>query len=348
VLILDEPTAALSPEDAQSLFGVMRRLAAEGKTVLFVTHRLNEVRQVGSTVTVMRHGRVVGTCAPDAGRDQIVALMLGEAKPLFLSYEPSPVVADRPVLEVRDLHVAATLGSGLRGLDLEVRPGEIVGIAGVEGNGQRELIRSLIGLTPPEQGAVSIDGHDVTGASPAVRTQLGLGFVADDRHSLGMVGGLSVSENLLLTRQRAFTRRGLLDRAAISADVTDRIRDFDVRLSSPEQIIGRLSGGNQQKVVIARELARDLKVLVAAQPTRGVDAGAAHYIHSRIVALRDSGVGVLLLSAELDEVLSLSDRVIVLAGGTSAHAAHRPWDRQAIGAAMSHDHTDASEEVPHA
>ncbi|WP_154755271.1 ABC transporter ATP-binding protein [Amycolatopsis pithecellobii] len=341
VLILDEPTSVLGPEDAQALFVVMRKLAAEGKTILFVTHRLNEVRQVASTVTVMRHGRVVGTCDPSADRDEIVALMLGESKPLSLTYAPPPRRGKTEVLRIRDLHAAATLGSGLRGLELSVRPGEIVGVAGVEGNGQRELLRSLIGLTRPEHGTISIDGHDVTDAPPAERTRLGLGFIADDRHGLGMIGGLSVSENLILTRQRRFTKHGLLDFKSIDSDVAARIREFDVRLSSPQQLIGRLSGGNQQKVVIARELARELKILVAAQPTRGVDAGAAHNIHSQIVALRDRGVGVLLLSAELDEVLSLSDRVVVLAGGVAAPAAARPWDRQAIGAAMSHEHPEA-------
>jgi general nucleoside transport system ATP-binding protein len=305
ILILDEPTAVLTPGEVDDLFEVIRSLVAAGKSIIFITHKLREVLAVADRITVLRGGAVVGEADPRAATAASLAtLMVG--RNVSFSVEKSPSSPGAPVLQVRDLAVADDRGSTtVGGFDLEVRAGEIFGIAGVEGNGQRELIEALMGMRPKLGGTVEIDGHDVTSATPRQVIDLGVGHVPEDRTKHGLVAPFSISDS----------RRGLRQEGAIRDRAADLVARFDVRTPSPDVATSTLSGGNQQKVIIARELTGDPKLLVVAQPTRGLDVGSIEFIHREIVRLRDQGAAVLLVSAELDEVLNLSDRIGVIYRG---------------------------------
>jgi simple sugar transport system ATP-binding protein len=317
ILILDEPTAVLTPGEVDDLFEVIRGLVAGGKSIIFITHKLREVLALADRITVLRGGRVVGEALPsDATPQTLATLMVG--RDVSFSIEPTPARPGAPVLAVTDLVVEDDRHSiSVDRLDLEVRAGEILGIAGVEGNGQRELVEAITGMRTPRSGTIVIDGHDVSRATPREIIDLGVAHVPEDRTKHGVVGPFSVSDNLVLNRFRRapFARRGLRDERAIRARAADLIQRFDIRTSSPDAPVATLSGGNQQKVIIARELTEGPKLIVVAQPTRGLDVGSIEFIHRELVRLRDSGAAVLLVSAELDEVLSLSDRVGVLYRG---------------------------------
>ena len=319
VLILDEPTAVLTPAEVRELFGVLRALVAEGRTVVLITHKLDEVVAIADRVTVMRHGEVVGGMARgDLSAEAIARAMVG--RPVLMEVEKAPAAPGDVVLAVEGLTVAGR-GSrpALDGVSFELRAGEVLGVAGVEGNGQTELVEALTGLRAPAAGRVTLSGRDVTVAPVAARHDAGLAHVPEDRHARGLVLEMSVSDNLLLGRQRELSRGPLLDREAVRGHAERLIREFDVRPADPAATVAGLSGGNQQKVVIARELSRPgLRLLVCAQPTRGVDIGAIELIHRRILAARDGGAAVLLVSAELSEVRSLADRVVVLHRGRIA------------------------------
>jgi ABC-type uncharacterized transport system ATPase subunit len=358
LLLLDEPTGVLGPEEIDGLLATCRRVAEAGTAVVLVTHKLAEVMRVGDRATVLRGGRVVGSGplardgepAGDRLRAaDLVGLMVGrEASSLDPvlaasvgvvdrpgepatsdadpsadpaadpSAAPAPNSSSEPVLAVRDLVV--TDASGARrvdGVDLEVRPGEIVGIAGVEGNGQSELVAALSGALRPERGTILLGATDVTRAGPRRRTALGLGVVPEDRHHEAVVAGLSVTTNLLLGQLRRFRRFGLLDTRAMSAAATELARRFDVRAASLDAPMSSLSGGNQQKAVLARELTLDpLRCVVAAQPTRGLDLGAVDDVVGHLRAAADAGVGVLVVSSELSELLVLCDRLHVAYRGS--------------------------------
>jgi ABC-type uncharacterized transport system ATPase subunit len=315
VLILDEPTAILTPQEVDDLLAVLRRLAAEGKTIVLVTHKLREVMAVADRVTVLRHGRTVATLeARDTTADAIAELMVGRPpRPLTRpeAREPGEVVLEATGLVVHSERGAAAV----HGISLTVRAGEIVGVAGIEGNGQSELVQCLVGLRPAEAGQVRLGGVDVTRASIAERRARGLAHVPEDRHLHGVVLDFSVEENVILGAQASY-RRGLgLDRARMRTDTTRVIAEHDVRPPHPEVLMSALSGGNQQKVVIGRELSRTPRLLVAAHPTRGLDLGAIEHVDQALVAARAAGTAVLLVSAELSELLAIADRVLVMFGG---------------------------------
>jgi simple sugar transport system ATP-binding protein len=342
LLILDEPTAVLTPQEIEDLLAVMRQLAEAGKSIVFITHKLKEVKAIADRITVIRRGRVVGSAEPSASEDELAALMVGRAVNLTVAKEPA-TPAD-PVLEVEGLVVVDDRGHRVvDGVDLAVRAGEILGVAGVEGNGQGELVEAVMALRPAVGGAVRLSGRPVLDAArhhtSTTRDVLrsGVGYVPADRGHDGLVPDFTVAENLALdTYDRPPFGSGLaLWPAAIRSAGRDRIDEFDVRTSSEQTPVGTLSGGNQQKVIVARELSRPLKLLIAAQPTRGVDVGSTEFIHGRIVAERDRGAAVLLVSSELDEVLALADRIAVMYRGTIIAVVPPDTPREKIGLLMA-------------
>lgn len=327
VLILDEPTAVLSPPEVQDLWGVLRTLRADGGTVVLITHKLDEVIAVSDTITVMRAGATVsrlptaGTTPRDIARamvgrdvhlhlDAMGAVRAGEA------HAPASVSRGDPVLRVQNLRVRSDRGTtAVNDLSFDIRPGEIMGIAGVEGNGQTELLEAIAGLRRVQGGHVHMGTHALIDLSVRERADLGLSHIPEDRHRRGLVLDYSIADNLILGRQHHFASRGRLDRVRIAANAAEQVQRFDIRPPLAELPARALSGGNQQKIVIAREMGRAFSVLLAAQPTRGVDVGAIEFIHAQLRAARDAGKGILLVSADLHEVLALSDRIGVMYGG---------------------------------
>jgi len=316
VLILDEPTAVLTPQEIDDLIRVMTELRDAGTSIVFITHKLREVRAIADRITVIRRGKVVGSALPSASEAELATMMVGRSVNLVVD-KPEAKVAET-VLSVRDLTVADDRGqTTVDGVSFDVAAGEIVALAGVQGNGQEELVESLLGLRHPVSGSVWMKGTDTAGESVDDILGRGVGFIPEDRQHDGIVSGFSVAENLVLDLyHRDEFSRGLslrLDR--IAANATSRVEEFDIRTSSPDAMASTLSGGNQQKVVVAREMSRPLTLLVASQPTRGVDVGAQEFIHRRIVDERDRGTAVVIVSTELDEVLGLADRILVMYRG---------------------------------
>jgi general nucleoside transport system ATP-binding protein len=316
VLILDEPTSVLTPGETEELFTIMRQLKADGRSVIFISHKLKEVQAIADTVTVIRRGRVVGSLPPTASDAELAALMVGRNVELAVTKEAaSPGDA---VLEVRDLVIEGHPGqAAVNGVSFDVRAGEILGMAGVQGNGQTELCEALLGLRPVLAGTVRLNGRDITAQTPRQRLRAGIGYIPEDRQDDGLIAGFSVASNIVLdVYDRPPYARGLaLNLDAISGAASSRVKEFDVRTTSIGTPVGTLSGGNQQKVILAREIGRDLKVLVASQPTRGLDVGSIEFVHRRLIEQRDQGVAVLIISAELDEIYALADRIAVLYSG---------------------------------
>ena len=317
VLILDEPTAVLTPQEAEDLFGIMRSLIAEGKSIIFITHKLKEVLAISDRITVLRDGKVVGTTTPsETNEDELATMMVG--REVILQVEKGPADPGDPVLKVADLQVRDIRDQVVvRGVSFDVRAGEILGIAGVQGNGQTELVEALTGLAPVESGQVFVDGKETTNFRPRAVTESGIAHVPADRHKHGLVLGYPIDENLMLQTyyRRPFSRRTFIQPKAVRENARKLVEEYDVRTPSIGTPAGSLSGGNQQKVIVARELSRDIRLLIANQPTRGLDVGSIEYIHNRIIEKRDEGVGVLLISSELDEILGLSDRIAVMYAG---------------------------------
>lgn len=317
VLILDEPTAVLTPQEAEDLFGIMRSLIAEGKSIIFITHKLKEVLAIADRITVLRDGKVVGTTKPsETNESELAAMMVG--REVILQVEKGPADPREPVLKVEDLQVRDIREQRVvRGVSFEVRAGEILGIAGVQGNGQAELVEALTGLAPVEGGQVFIDGKEITNLRPRAVTESGIAHVPADRHKHGLVLGYPIDENLMLQTYylQPFSQRTFIQPKAVRENARKLVREYDIRTPSIDTLAGSLSGGNQQKVIVARELSRDIRLLIANQPTRGLDVGSIEYIHRRIIEKRDEGVGVLLVSSELDEILGLSDRIAVIYAG---------------------------------
>ncbi|HEX2722147.1 MAG TPA: ABC transporter ATP-binding protein, partial [Gemmatimonadaceae bacterium] len=334
ILVLDEPTAVLSPPEVRELWSVLRRLRESGGTIVLITHRLDEVIEISDTITVMRAGQTVerlttsGTTASQiaramVGRD-VTLTSRDESSALGTAYTGEPVEPGfnpsddmTSAIRVADLVVLGSLNTRVvDGVTFSIRPGEILGIAGVEGNGQTELIEALAGLRPLVSGTIRINGHDVTRENVAERRQAGMSHIPEDRHHRGLILDYSVADNLVLGLQEQFAnRQGLLSGQRIAENATARITEFDIRPPAPEVPARNLSGGNQQKVVIAREMGRSFGVLLASQPTRGVDVGAIEFIHSQLREARAAGKAILLVSAELKEVLALSDRIAVMYRG---------------------------------
>ena len=317
ILILDEPTAVLTPGEVDDFFAVVESLTVQGKSIIFITHKLREVLAVADRITVLRAGRVVGTTtAAGATQQSLANLMVG--RDVVFRVDKAEANAGAPVIRVQGLQVEDDRGvETVTGLDVEVRAGEIFGVAGVEGNGQRELVEAICGMRPATGGRVEMLERDTTGWSPRKIHELGVAHVPENRSKHGVVAQYSIADNLVLNRyhHRDFSRRGVRNTAAINAEAIELVERFDVRTPGVDAAIDTLSGGNQQKVIVARELTGDLRALVVAQPTRGLDVGSIEFIHRKIIELRDQGVGVLLVSAELDEILSLSDRIGVLYRG---------------------------------
>jgi simple sugar transport system ATP-binding protein len=349
ILVLDEPTAVLTPQETEEIFAVLRRLADAGHSIVFISHKLYEVLEIADRITVIRRGRVVGERTPKGTTEEDLAeLMVGREVSLTVDRGTSKPAA--PMLKVRGLKALDDRRhEAITGIDLDIRAGEILGIAGVAGNGQDELVEALVGLRRPSTGTVELDGLDITGHDPRSVNAAGVAFVPADRHRFGIVLSFPLTDNLVLTgyRRRPYARGFLRDEAAIRRTADERIAAFDIRAPSANVRAATLSGGNQQKVIVAREFARDLKLLVLDQPTRGLDVGSIEFIHRQVIAKRDAATAILLVSAELDEVLELSDRVLVMyRGRIVGEFDGRTADKNEVGLLMATGGHEAQAETP--
>jgi len=338
ILVLDEPTAVLTPQETKEIFSVLRRLRAEGYAIIFISHKLYEVLEIADRITVIRRGKVVGSRTPAATNEEDLAEMM-VGREVNLTVDRGASQPGDVVLQIEELRVKDDRGSeAVRGVNLEVRAGEIVGIAGVAGNGQDELVEAIVGLRRPSAGRIRLADHDLTSVGARQRHRLGVGFIPADRHRFGLVLSFPLSDNFILTDyyEAPYARGMIRDEAAIEARAVRGIRDFDVRTPSARVTCGTLSGGNQQKVIVAREFEGEQRLLVLDQPTRGLDVGSIEFIHRQAIAKRDVGTAILLVSAELDEVLELSDRIAVMYRGQIVSVRDgRTADKNEIGILMA-------------
>jgi ABC-type uncharacterized transport system ATPase subunit len=317
ILILDEPTSVLTPQESDELFTILRSLKSEGKSIIFISHKLKEVLNISDKITVLRDGRVIGSVTPqDTSEQELASMMVG--REVILKVDKSEMKQGAPVLRVTDLEVDDQRGvKVVDGISFTVHEGEIYGIAGVQGNGQTELIQALTGLLPFQNGEVVIRDKKIAGEDPREVTLLGIAHIPEDRQKYGLVLQYPVRDNLILCSYyvEPYSKRGILDYPVISKKAERLIEEYDIKAPSINSITDTLSGGNQQKTVVARELARDINLLIASQPTRGLDVGSIEYIHKKIIETRDAGRGVLLVSSELDEIMSLADTIGVIYKG---------------------------------
>jgi simple sugar transport system ATP-binding protein len=317
ILILDEPTAVLTPQEVNELFSIMRSLVEHGKSIIFITHKLREVLEFADRITVIRGGKVVGTTTPqEANQNTLAAMMVG--RDVDLHVDKSPAKPDDVVLNVDDMVVLDEIDQvAVKNVSFEVRAGEILGVAGVQGNGQTELVKALTGLSHPISGSATLLGEEISAASPRVITELGSAHIPEDRQKDGLVLTATVADNLVLNTYylEPFAERVIIQEGKVLENAAEIIDNFDIRTPSSLIPVGSLSGGNQQKVIVGREFSRPIKLLVAAQPTRGLDVGSIEYIHNRLIEKRDAGCAVLLVSTELDEIMELSDRIAVMYRG---------------------------------
>ncbi|WP_127571400.1 ABC transporter ATP-binding protein [Georgenia faecalis] len=336
VLILDEPTAVLTPQETDELIAIMRQLRDGGTSIVFITHKLREVRAVADAITVIRRGRVVGKASPTSTETELASLMVGRT--VSMAVDKAPAQPGEETFAVRDLTVLDPAGNVVvDGLDLGVRRGEILAVAGVQGNGQTELTETILGLTEPVTGSITLDGTELLGRGVKDRLRAGIGFVPEDRSTDGVIAGFSIAENLVLDLYDTapFASGPALSPQVVHENAERRTQEFDVRFTSVDDAISTLSGGNQQKVVLAREMSRPLRLLIASQPTRGLDVGSIEFVHSRIVAERDGGTPVLIVSTELDEVLALADRIAVMYRGRVVGVVPGGTDRDVLGLMMA-------------
>jgi len=317
VVVFDEPTAVLTPQEIVEFFGIVRSLKDSGRGIVFITHKLKEALKLADRISVLRRGKSVGEADPKTATEaELAEMMVG--RPVQLIVDKDPAHPTTTVLDVDDLVVLDPTGRAVVDhVTFQVRAGEIVGVAGVQGNGQTELVDALTGLNRPSNGSITVNGTVVTHASPREVHDLGVAHVPEDRQRSGLVGAFSIIENLALTdfHQPPLSHHGVMDWEYAARHAEELVEQYDVRTPSIQTSVGTLSGGNQQKVIVARELSRDVSLCIASQPTRGVDVGSIEYIHSRIVAERDRGSAVLIVSTELDEVMALADRVLVMFRG---------------------------------
>jgi general nucleoside transport system ATP-binding protein len=337
LLILDEPTAVLTPQETEGLFTIMRSLAASGRSILFITHKLKEVLAVADRITVVRQGRVVGTTTPaETSEEGLATMMVGRNVDLVVRKEAAKPGA--AVLEVAGLTLTDERGvRTVDDVDLTVHAGEVVALAGVQGNGQTELAEALLGLHPVRAGTISLDGTDITGVSPRRALRAGIAYIPEDRQLEGLVLNMSIADNLVLDlhNQAPYAHYGARNLTVVHDSAERKLGEFDIRATSVDTPVGTLSGGNQQKVVAARELSRPVKLVVASQPTRGLDVGSIEYVHRRIIEERNRGVAVLLISSELDEILALADRVAVMFRGAVVGIVPPSAGRERIGLMMA-------------
>ncbi len=336
VLVLDEPTAVLTPQETDELMEIMRQLKSDGKSIVFITHKLREVREVADRITVIRLGKVVGEAEPTASNADLAAMMVG--RPVELTVHKDPPHLGEDLLVVKDLRVVDARGQvNLDGVSFSIKAGEILVVAGVQGNGQTELSEAILGLQEDVRGSIRLDGTELVGRSVRKILAAGVGFIPEDRQEDGLVADFTIAENLMLNRSFGppFVSRGSLRLDQLDHFAKDKLAQYDVRAPGVDTTAAQLSGGNQQKVVVARELSRDLRLLVAAQPTRGVDVGSIEFIHKQIVAARDSGVPVLVVSTELDEVVALADRIMVFYRGRVVGIVPADTPREVLGLMMT-------------
>jgi ABC-type uncharacterized transport system ATPase subunit len=345
IVILDEPTAVLTPQEAEDLFRIMHDLTARGVSIIFITHKLKEVMAVADRITVMRAGRVINTVNPaDTNEAQLANMMVG--RQVILTVQKKDHEAGAEVLKVEGLSARDQRDlETVHNVSFSVRGGEILGIAGVQGNGQTELSEALTGLRSPTGGKVIFDGQDLSGKPPRIMTEAGLAHIPEDRQRHGLVLSYTIADNMALCDyyEPPFSRRSIIQPKALDENARKLIKAYDVRTPSPFVNAGKLSGGNQQKVIVARELSRNVKLVIANQPTRGLDVGSIEYIHGEIVKMRDRGVAVLLISAELDEIMALSDRIAVMyRGQIVAIVETRKATREQLGLWMAGAETQAA------
>jgi simple sugar transport system ATP-binding protein len=336
VLILDEPTAVLTPQETDELIAIMRQLKAAGTSIVFITHKLREVRAVADRITVIRRGKVVGTADPTASETELASLMVGRS--VSLGVDKAPAEPGDATFRVSDLTVMDDVDNAVVDrVSLDVARGEILVLAGVQGNGQTELTETIVGLRKPVAGSITLDGKELVGRGVSDVLAAGVGYVPEDRSTDGIVGTFSVEENLVLDLfdRAPYSRGGSLNRAAIRENAEQRVVEFDVRTQTVEVPAGNLSGGNQQKVVLAREMSRPLRLLIASQPTRGLDVGSIEFVHKRVVEERDNGTPVIIVSTELDEVLALADRIAVMYRGRIVGVVPGDTDRDVLGLMMA-------------
>ena len=347
ILVLDEPTAVLTPQEVEDLFRIMRHLKDRGVSIIFITHKLKEVLEIADTITVMRRGRVVGQTTPaETDEESLAAMMVG--REVMLQVEKDMAAPGEVVLDVQGLLVHDERGvEAVRRVSFQVHRGEILGVAGVQGNGQTELVEALTGLRPIQEGTVRLAGHVAPALDPRALFELGMAHIPEDRQKHGLVLPYSIADNEVLNTyyEPPFAHGFQRNLQAVVKNAIQLIHRFDVRAPGPLVSAGTLSGGNQQKVIVARELSRPVTLLIANQPTRGLDVGSIEYIHNQIVEMRDQGVGVLLVSAELDEILSLSDRIAVMyQGGIVAVMDAAKATREELGLLMAGSKREADEE----
>lgn len=340
LLILDEPTAVLTPQEVDEFFQIVNALREAGKALVFITHKLNEILEIADRIAVIRSGKIVGEGDPKKlTRAELAEMMVGH--PVDFDLDKKDFAPGRALLTVQDLTVLRDNDQiAVDHVDLSVRSGEIVGIAGVQGNGQSALIEALTGLRRAASGSVKLDGEDITSVSARKRHQLGLAHIPEDRQHKGLISNFSVAENMVLDTyyDARFAKGPQINWPRVHEKAADLVQEFDVRTPSVFEAAGHLSGGNQQKIVVARELSREIMLVVAGQPTRGLDVASMSYIHSRLIDARDSGDGVLIISSELDEILALSDRILVMFKGrfvAEFDAAETLPDKATIGLAMA-------------
>ena len=336
VLVLDEPTAVLTPQETDELMGIMRDLASKGTSIIFITHKLREVRAVADRIVVIRLGKVVGETKPETSESELANMMVGRqiGAPLAKEHVQSKEV----VLLVNDIVVEDDRGQpAVQKLNFTVAAGEIFAIAGVQGNGQTELAEAIIGIRKLESGSVSYLNSELNGLSVAQRLAAGIGFIPEDRSKHGLVGSFTIEENLILnsSRSKQFYRFGIENAAARRSYANRLIQEFDIRTEGSMKLARELSGGNQQKAIIARELGRDTKLIVASQPTRGVDVGAIEFIHKRLIEERNEGAAILLISSELDEIQAMADRIGVMYRGELVGIVDASTPRETIGKMMA-------------
>lgn len=336
VLIFDEPTAVLTPQETDELMEIMRQLKESGAAIVFITHKLREVREVADKITVIRRGKVVGEASPTSSDAELAEMMVGRAVELTVPKGP-PNYSDA-LFEVENLEITDEFGKVVvEDVSFSVRGGEVLVVAGVQGNGQTELAEAIVGLMHPSSGSIRLNGTELAGRKVRAVLDEGVGFVPEDRSVEGLVGKLSVAENLILDRTDGppFVRHGTLQLAKLEEFASAAVEEYDIRTGSIHAPVGTLSGGNQQKVVLARELSRELKMVLASQPTRGVDVGSVEFIHRRIVEARDAGIPVVVVSTELDEAAALGDRILVMYRGRVVGIVPADTSRNTLGLLMA-------------
>ena len=336
VLILDEPTAVLTPQETDELLRNMKKLKAKGTSIVFITHKLREVKEAADKITIIRRGKVVGTASPSASQEELASLMVG--RPVSLDVEKAAPKLGKVILDVKNLSISDHTGRSLvKNVSFELHTGEILAVAGVQGNGQTELAEAIVGLQEHVHGSITLDGIDITKASVREALHSGIAFVPESREEDGLISSFSIEENLILDLHDVppYAKGPVISQSVVSQEAQKRVAEFDIRTQSAKDSASSLSGGNKQKVVLARELSRPVKLLVASQPTRGLDVGSIEFVHERIIAERDSGRAVLLFSTELDEVSALADRIAVMYRGEFIAIVPATTSREDLGLLMA-------------